>query len=122
MSNLAITTALVASNQNTSRSNQKTAYCNAIMPKFNPVAATIQQKQNYASCVNHFYPSLTGVDIIAVKLLIVIGFIIAIAFGIKAFRERHDSPGYYILGGAIASILAPMFLALCYIALKFLFS
>ena len=76
MSNLAIGVALGAGMNNRSgSSDNKTIYCNQVMPVFNPKTATVEQKQDYAKCVNHFYPIMTPVDIIVFKVIIVISFI-----------------------------------------------
>ena len=76
MSNLAIGAALGASmSNNTGSRDRKTNYCNQVMPVFNPKTATVEQKQDYAKCVDHFYPTMTPVDIIAIKIIIVVSFI-----------------------------------------------
>ena len=107
MSNLAIGFALGASsksNSGSSSSAQKKYYCNQMMPSFNPKTATVKDKQNYASCVDHLYPSMSPVDIIALKVIIIITFLIFIAGAHLGYKK--DGVVLAFLAGIVASVLS----------------
>lgn len=111
--------AAVASSSNSSGSSaKKTYHCNQIMPKFNPKTATVEQKQDYADCVDHFYPSMTPVDIIAAKVMIIAAFISFVIASVYCFREDG------FIGLALAT-LAPLLVGglmfFTYIGFKFVF-
>ena len=122
MSGVAIglaTGAAVASSSNSGvSSTKKTYYCNQIMPEFNHKTATIEQKQDYADCVDHFYPSMTPADIIAVKVIIIaafISFVVAYAY----FFKEDGLIG--VLPAVLSSTVVGVFLFLTYIGFKFVF-
>lgn len=92
MSNLAIGLALGASvgaNNSSNSDAKKTYYCNQIMPTFNPKTATVKDKQNYASCVDHFYPAMSPTDIIAMKVIIVLTFMSCL-FGLRVAYKNKE--------------------------------
>ena len=113
------TGAAVASSSNSENSSaNKTYYCNQIMPKFNPKTATVEQKQDYADCVDHFYPSMTPADIIAVKVMIIAAFISFVIASVYCFREDG-------LIGIVVATIAPLIVGglmfFTYIGFKFVF-
>ena len=123
MSNLAIKVALgsaVANSQDSDSSEQKTIYCNTVMPKFNPKIATIEQKQSYANCVDHFYPTMTGLDIIIMKVAIILAFIVFSISLYKGWKEYEIA--MYFLVGVIGAFLVPVLFILASKAVMFLFS
>lgn len=124
MSNLAMGVAVgasIANAQNSSNSSSnKTFYCNQIMPKFNPKTATIKDKQNYADCVDHFYPTMTGTDIIVVKIIIVITILAVIYTGYRGWME--DGWMGLLLYPLVVAVIIPLALLALYLAVNFLFS
>ena len=90
------------------------------MPKFNPKTATIEYKQDYAACVNHFYPTMSGIDIIVVKVIIVITLLSVSYAGYRGWKDcEWIGLGLFTL---IASVAVPVSLILLYESLSFLFS
>lgn len=122
MSGVAIglaTGAAVASSSNSGNSSaKKTYYCNQIMPEFNAKTATVEQKQDYADCVDHFYPSMTPADIIAVKVMIIAAFISFVIASVYFFKEDGLIG---VLPAALFPMLVGIFLFLTYIGFKFVF-
>ena len=115
---LATGAAVASSSNSVNSSTKKTYYCNQIMPKFNPKTATVEQKQNYADCVDHFYPSMTPADIIAVKVIIIAAFISFLMASVYFFKEDGLIG---VLPAALFPMLVGVFLFLAYIGFKFVF-
>lgn len=119
MSNLAIGIALGAGmNSSSGSSDKKTNYCNQVMPVFNPKTATVEQKQDYAKCVDHFYPAMTPVDIIAIKVIIVVSFISYIVGTWVWFKV--DGPIVFALS-FIIPLLVGLALFCTYVGFSFVF-
>ena len=121
MSNLAIGLAIGSATSNSgNNSSRKTHYCNISMRKFNPEIATIKEKQNYADCVEHIYPSLTGADVIAIKVVIIATIALSLFGGIYTYRKKDTIVLFMFL--MLSSVIFPFVMLVLYSAIKFLFS
>jgi len=123
MSNLAIGLALGSSaTGSTSSSNhaQMKAYCSNMIHNFDSKYATIQQKQEYAKCVNKIYPQMSFVDVIVIKIAIIIAFVCFIASMYKGWKESDMVLGFIL--GILTSILTPLLFVFSVYGVIFLFS
>lgn len=109
----------VAAN-NSSSSNTKELACKAIESSFNNTTASIEQKQQYAQCVDILYPLYSSDDILVMKVLVIISFL-AFTFGfIKGCKEADLGIG--LLLGAGFALGIPFILVVLYSGITFLFS
>lgn len=91
---------------NDSSDNEKSFYCNKSMPNFNPKYATIAQKQEYASCVNYFYPMHNQAEIMGFKVFIVSVFLIFIVVSISLTRKGNKYHEVAIFGIGLTAIFS----------------
>lgn len=62
--------------------------CQSMMQGYTHITATVQQSQEYASCVKRLHPdNMTPTEMIVVKVLILIVFA---STGIKIYIDRND--------------------------------
>lgn len=116
---LAVNSASISTNISTS-SNSKELACKAIESSFNNTTASIEQKQQYAQCIDILYPIYSLNDILVMKVLVVIAFL-AFMFGfIKGYKE--DGIGIGLLVGVGFAIFIPFTLVILYSGITFLFS
>lgn len=116
---LLATQTYVATNDSYSSSNKEIA-CKAIESSFNNTTASIEQKQQYAQCIDILYPIYSPNDILVMKVLVVIAFL-AFMFGfIKGYKE--DGIGIGLLVGVGFAIFIPFTLVILYSGITFLFS
>lgn len=119
MSNVAVGAALGASVASSNSDAKKSYYCNQIMPAFNPKTATVKDKQNYASCVEHFYPSMSPTDVIAIKVIIILSFIAFFCGVWIGYKEKEWI--LVLLNGLLLPLLTFFGLLLAYFGLSFVF-
>lgn len=85
------------------------AQCRVSMPRFDPGVATIEEKREYAGCVDLFYPQPLGAEsVIAFKVLFVLalvgGAIGAWRFGLPSWADWTD----YLMGFVVGFLLLPL--------------
>ena len=95
-----------ASRNNSSSSNDKGFYCNKSMPNFNPKYATTAQKQEYASCVNYFYPMHNHAEIMGFKFFIVAMFLVFIFINIFLIRKGSYYYEFVVTGIGLTVIIS----------------
>ena len=116
---VAVNSASLSTN-NSSSSNTKELACKAIESSFNNTTASIEQKQQYAQCIDILYPIYSSNDILLMKVLVVISFL-AFTFGfIKGYKE--DGVGIGLLLGVGLALFIPFILVILYSGITFLFS
>lgn len=100
--------ASIASRNDTSNniSDNKGYYCNKSMPNFNPKYATTAQKQEYASCVNHFYPIHSHAEIVGFKFFIVAMFLIFIFINIFLIKKGSEYYEFIVIGIGFTVIIS----------------
>ncbi len=91
---------------NDSSSNDKGFYCNKSMPNFNPKYATIAQKQEYASCVNYFYPVNSHAEIVGFKFFIIVMFLVFIFINIFLIKKGSEYYEFVIVGIGLTAIIS----------------
>lgn len=91
---------------NSSSSNDKGFYCNKSMPSFNPKYATTAQKQEYASCVNYFYPKHNHAEIMGVKFFIVAMFLVFIFINIFLIKKGSEYYEFAVIGIGLTAIIS----------------
>lgn len=125
MSGVAIGLALGAAassggGNNGNSSADKTYQCTQMMSNFNHKTSTVKDKQDYASCVDHLYPKLSPTDVIAMKVIIVLTFLLFV-FG-SLFGYKKDGGIGMLFYGVLLSGLVFFGLLLFYIGAVFVFS
>ena len=116
---LAVNSASISTNSSTS-SNSKEIACKAIESSFNNTTATIEQKQQYAECIDMLYPLYSSNDILVVKVLVVLAFVSFIFGFIKGYKEYGFGLG--MLVGVGLSLFIPLALVTVFVGIMFLFS
>jgi ABC-type sulfate transport system permease subunit len=83
--------------------------CKVFLDGFQPAIATIEQKKEYAKCVNMIYPSpMSSADILFFKIALVIAFIgMAIGMWREAKYEYSDKIMVLLMGG-LGFFIAPI--------------
>jgi len=102
-----IATALAANNSASIKQQQ----CQKIINSFDNQIATIQQKQDYASCINYIYQQeLSYNTIVVFKIMFVIA-LIGLAIGLYQGYKAHDGLLANVLLGVIGFIGLPVFVS-----------
>lgn len=91
---------------NSSSSNDKGFYCNKSMPNFNPKYATTAQKQEYASCVNYFYPMQSHAEIIGFKVFIIAMFLVFVFINIFLIKRGDEYYEIAVIGIGLTAIIS----------------
>lgn len=101
----------------------KTAACNVVVKHYEPKIATVQQMQEYASCVDHLHPAAaSGAEVFMVKasiIMAIIGLIVGVWIGLK----QDGVVG--VLGGVMGFLIGaciPLFIGLIVWGVTFVFT
>lgn len=114
--NLAISSAALVSSDAARRSVERLE-CKSIEFDFNKTTATVEQKQDYARCIDVLYPKMGGHEVFALKLIIVFCLIGSIIGFIKGNKEDIGDRFAYGAIGLVAGLLCLLFIS----AIAFLF-
>lgn len=117
-------TIIAASSASANSSNEtklKKIKCEIYEQKFNSTTATVEQKQQYADCIQLLHPCMTGVELLFAKFLVVLSFVFFVIGGWLGFKEER-SLIFSTLIGVLSAVFVPLMLFLVVSGVIFLFS
>ena len=118
--NLAVLGASTNVSSNDSNNAMKDYYCNQLMTSFNTLNSTVEQKQQYAECVDHLYPKIDGASLIVLKVIILVS-IISFFVGTFIARKEGDNIIMSAIFGMVCCVGIGMLCFLLFIGLTFVF-
>lgn len=101
------------------------AKCNELVSGYEHTTATIEQRQEYADCIDMMHPSqLTGDEVIGLKIIIVCAFVGAL---VSYWKGRDSSCGFSesaadAFFGAVFGALVPVAVVVILVSIIFLFT
>lgn len=117
---LAATSAATTASINSNNSEVKKQACKVYEREFNSITATVEQKQDYAKCINELHPNFSGGDIIFFKCLVVLAFVTFVVSVYKGYKDLDIIFG--LLLGALLAVFVPLLILLFAAGLCFLIS
>ena len=124
ISNSSVNVAVLGASTNVSSNGANNAmkdyYCNQLMTSFNTLNSTVEQKQQYAECVDHLYPEIDGGSIMALKVIVLV---VIISFFIGAFiaSKQGDDIIMSAIFGMVCSVGVTVLSFLLFMGVSFVF-